>query len=580
MKRIGTVEDFSRAEQFSTQKRSRGSTVVPDPLEDHTLPMSEKHRLSSLWEVVQQNRQNHAKMLELVRPMIQGGEMAAPVPEKSAMPLHSGLQLACLYGDLNLVKMLVSRGESIDQVTMSPDNFGRGRCPMSVAAELGHNGILKFLIDAGGDTKNIHDPPLRQAVARNDLAAVTMLVQGGADPNPTLHQMLYPTCDINVVRMLLEAGAKPWGTMLLTALWRGCDNKVIELLLEFGAPFRSDLENESALEVAICRGANRSIIELLLKASAKWSPARHAVFPKSFQARARSLALCFGRLSPAMSSGKPLETIIYWTAVAEKCDGDRADLQRTLANQCDLPALEHRVTAAGFGELARHSEQSGNTSKVALLDRLNMEQLVALLWQQDAPIKAYASLQRNTSERQRSIITSQGSESTLDGKGPLDEDDFGSPVEEDEEDGLLNDSSDEKPQAVKRKSKPVAAPQIYVSSEGSAVGGFMASSHSNNRRLAHPVADSRNPNSPKPHHCTCCHVCHVSMKQRPRPIAACSQCNTIICKLCLQDRWKSDQWEEACATSTWVCHKCLGSCVCKACKSKGCRNQEKTDVYA
>jgi hypothetical protein len=33
---------------------------------------------------------------------------------------------------------------------MSPDNFGRGRCPMSVAAELGHNHILEFLIAAGG----------------------------------------------------------------------------------------------------------------------------------------------------------------------------------------------------------------------------------------------------------------------------------------------------------------------------------------------------------------------------------------------------------------------------------------------
>lgn len=572
MKRIGTVEDFSRAEQF-LQKRSRGSTVVPDPLEDHTLPMSEKHRLSSLWEVVQMNRQNHAKMMELVRPMIQGREMAAPVPEKSAMPLSSGLQLACLYGDLNLVKMLVSRGESIDQVTMSPENFGRGRCPMSVAAELGHNSILEFLIGAGGDTKNMHDPPLRQAVSRNDLAAVTMLVEGGADPNPTLHQMLYPNCDVNVVRMLLEAGAKPWGTMLLTALWRGCDQRIIHLLLEFGAPFRSDLENESALEVAICRGASKPIVEVLLAASAKWTPLSHAVFPKSFQQRVLAFARCLGRSFPAVAHGRPLETIIYWMAVAEKRDGDRADLQRVLCNQCDLPALEQRIAAAGFGEMARQSELSGNTSKTALLERLQTPELV-LLWQQDAVTNAYAA-QRRAGDR-GPIIMSQGSESTLDGKGlPDPDDDFGG----DEED-VRHESSDDRPAPtqVKRKRKPVAAPQIYVSSEGSAVGGFLSASHSNNRRLAHPVADSRNPNSPKPHHCTCCHVCHVSMKQRPRPVSSCSQCNTIICKLCLQDRWKTDQWEEACSSSAWVCHKCLGSCVCKACKSKGQRI-EKADVY-
>lgn len=86
-------------------------------------------------------------MNELLGPFLKSNPQT---PEKASFPLSSGLQMACLYGDLNLVKMLVSRGENIDQVTMSPDNFGRGRCAMSVAAELGHNSILEFLILAGG----------------------------------------------------------------------------------------------------------------------------------------------------------------------------------------------------------------------------------------------------------------------------------------------------------------------------------------------------------------------------------------------------------------------------------------------
>lgn len=61
----------------------------------------------------------------------------------------------------------------------------------------------------------MHDPPLKHAVRRNDLEAVRMLVRGGADPNPTLHQLLWPSCDTSVVRMLLQAGASPSGMLWL-----------------------------------------------------------------------------------------------------------------------------------------------------------------------------------------------------------------------------------------------------------------------------------------------------------------------------------------------------------------------------
>jgi len=372
---------------------------------------------------------------------------------------------------------------------------------------------------------------------------------------------------LNTIKMLLEAGAQPWGTMLLTALWRGCGERVIRLLLEYGAPFRSDLENESALEVAICRGADRPIVEVLLSASVKWSPQRHSVFPRSFRVRARTLAMCNQRLASPLPPSV-VERIVFWVAAAEKRDGDHADLRRSLCNMCDLPALEHRVAAAGMREIAMQSERSGNTSKSALLESLTTSQLVSLLWQRDGPSVAKTPTFYRTEGTVRVPRIDEG-RSTPDSD---------------------RSSADEKPSLPapakrKRKLASASAPKIYISSEGSAVGSFMpqqssASTASNARRAAHPVADSRNPNSPKPHHCSCCHVCHVSMKQRPRPIAACSNCNTIICKLCLQDRWKTDQWEEACSTSNWVCHKCRGICVCKACKSKGARNQqEKQDIY-
>jgi ankyrin repeat protein len=270
---------------FLIPSQNRCKSGIEDPLEDSLLSLGEKHRIAGMWEIVRQNRHNPSLMIEKLRSLLVPGVAGvnAPSPDRVQVPVSSALQLACMYGDLSFTKMLVSRGENMDQVIMSPDNFGRGRCCLSVAAELGHNDVLAFLISAGADVRNVHDPPLRQAVRRNDLAAVSMLVNGGADPDPTLHQLLYPGCDLSVVRMLLEAGARPSGTMLLTALWRGCDSGVIELLLAYGAPFRSDLENESALEVAICRGAGRRVVEMLIRAGSKWSPKTHRMYPKVTQ---------------------------------------------------------------------------------------------------------------------------------------------------------------------------------------------------------------------------------------------------------------------------------------------------------
>jgi len=517
MKRVQTVEDLSREEASAVKRRCKPGLL--DPLDDPSIPMAEKRRLSSLWEVIQTNRQNQARLHELLGPFLQKPQSVSAAPsDRTPLPIQSGLQIACLFGDLNLVKMLVSRGEKIDQVTMSPDNFGRGRCPMSVAAELGHHHILQFLITSGGDAKNIHDPPLRQAVRKKDLGAMKLLVAGGADPDPTLHQHLWPKCDVDVARMLLEAGAHSTGTMLLTALWRGCGAKLIKLLLQFGAPFVSDMENESALQVSITRGASREVVHALVYASPKWTRERHHMYPRAFRDRVRTLALVNARQSRSLPD-EVVACVTMWLAVAEKRLRDTLDLKRAVCSALDSTSLERRLEQMGF----KPRGSSHAPSKMAALQSLNWIQLEKVLLQK-ARNGTLVKLQ-HAGGKSRSRMSH--SDSTLDADGEA---------------------------------------RVYPSERKRA-----KSSSSNNRRLQHPVADSRNPNSPKPHHCTCCHVCHVSMKQRPRPIAACSQCNTIICKLCLMDRWKTDQWEEACSTSNWICHKCRGLCVCKSCKSKGSR---------
>jgi hypothetical protein len=392
-----------------------------------------------------------------------------------------------------------------------------------VAAELGHNSVLQFLVSAGADVKNIHDPPLRQAVRRNDLAAVTMLVNAGADPDPTLHQLLYPGCDVSVIRMLLEAGARPSGTMLLTALWRGCDIAVIELLLMFGAPFRSDLENESALEVAICRGAGRRVVDLLLRAGSRWSPKTHKMYPKVFRERAFQMCLVNQRLPPRLRLPPAVvQRIIWWTGTAEKHDGDYRDLTISICNSCDIVSLEHRISSTGFGEIARKSELSGNTSKAALLEGMAMKDLLKLLWFDEklapiAPPTVVMPPMLIDATTRMKLMQSAGSESTLESRllddVAMDEEEgllgeANARGREDEDGGDMDGSSNERSQRKVRKLNiiPVGNAGSYFA-EASAlppsVTADRAGGSGSNRRTAHPVADVRNPNSPKPHHWYC-----------------------------------------------------------------------------
>ncbi len=55
------------------------------------------------------------------------------------------------------------------------------------------------------------------------------------------------------------------------------------------------------------------------------------------------------------------------------------------------------------------------------------------------------------------------------------------------------------------------------------------------------------------------------MKQRPRPLLACSECNNIYCQVCLETRFKTDKWAEGRDLPTWQCPKCAGDCCCKSC---------------
>lgn len=66
--------------------------------------------------------------------------------------------------------------------------------------------------------------------------------------------------------------------------------------------------------------------------------------------------------------------------------------------------------------------------------------------------------------------------------------------------------------------------------------------------------------------CTCCHVCHTSLKTSRRHFAPCTTCPTIICQPCIE--FTGDDWGEIVVNPTWSCPRCRGDCPCKRCKNK------------
>merc|ERR1712137_108336 len=66
--------------------------------------------------------------------------------------------------------------------------------------------------------------------------------------------------------------------------------------------------------------------------------------------------------------------------------------------------------------------------------------------------------------------------------------------------------------------------------------------------------------------CTCCHICHTSLKTSKREFFPCSACPSIICRQCIE---LTDQdWNEIQALKDWTCPHCNGDCPCKRCKNK------------
>merc|ERR1712137_1225730 len=66
--------------------------------------------------------------------------------------------------------------------------------------------------------------------------------------------------------------------------------------------------------------------------------------------------------------------------------------------------------------------------------------------------------------------------------------------------------------------------------------------------------------------CTCCHICHTSVKTSRRTFFPCSSCPSIICRQCIEGN--GEEWDSLGMSEDWDCPRCRDACPCKRCKNR------------
>lgn len=148
----------------------------------------------------------------------------------------SPLMIACSLGDLELVKLLISKGASINFLSKTGDT------PLSSAVSSGNFELVQFIIESGAG-KNLGNSPLSNALRLKDKTK--------AD---------------EIANYLLKKGVKYSFGDLVTAAGQGMD-KMVDTLLSLGVSPTADWGTYTPL-MAASRNGNTNIIRRLLKTKA------------------------------------------------------------------------------------------------------------------------------------------------------------------------------------------------------------------------------------------------------------------------------------------------------------------------
>ncbi|KAK6956941.1 hypothetical protein Daesc_002223 [Daldinia eschscholtzii] len=204
------------------------------------------------------------------------------------LQLYSPLTRASYFGLEEVVEQLCNQGNLDIESRDTDDN----QTPLMWAAQRGHDGIVRLLLDRGASVNSDHlfDTPLIKAVKnKHSIVASTLLTRGAnieaADINGKTSLFYAATLgrgyktlsyDGDLLRLLLRHGANVQArditgkTPLSYAAEEGCD-AVISVLLENGAdPELKDSEGRTALSYAAEAG-HHAVTQILLQQGADTS---------------------------------------------------------------------------------------------------------------------------------------------------------------------------------------------------------------------------------------------------------------------------------------------------------------------
>ena len=199
-------------------------------------------------------------------------------------------------GDIEAMRRLIAQDPGLANARQCP----AGATPLHVAAERGHDDVVRLLLEAGAtvDSRRIEGlTPLHLAAGVGRFATVRRLLAAGADPNSResggwtpLHRAASQGHD-NVVRLLLPLGADPraMDDQRATPLEYAVLNRhhtATELLASRDAAFSTSDSSRAALAQAARDGDAEDVRFLLSKGvelNSAWkglTPLQHAINPR------------------------------------------------------------------------------------------------------------------------------------------------------------------------------------------------------------------------------------------------------------------------------------------------------------